>query len=222
VALIVISFGLLAFFMFRKSKATIKLGALALVMGGVMALAFVAMKESRREPPLPPKEKTDLNAGNPNCMVNGAVFNSDDNPATGLQEVKLAYVKADASPVQVATTDPLGKFSFNCSQIKPEVFPIHLRATIKNGQSVESEDQLAFGENPALNIYISLKALAQHYQKSKAILRLPSEVLFHDNKLTVVTPDQIKVRPGTRFPSTEIIVAPNQPFKNKFERPPGK
>src|SRR5262245_23213084 len=84
VALIVICFGLLAFFMFKNTNAKMKLGALAVVVGGVMTLAFVAIinpgkgsTDEKKEEPVKNNGKTPDGAPlNPNCMVKGSVFNS--------------------------------------------------------------------------------------------------------------------------------------------------
>jgi hypothetical protein len=207
VALIVLCFAILVFFLFKKSNAKIKLTALAMVVVSVIVLALVAMHESGPTPgpgPSPtPSPATD------SCKVNGFVFNDDFNPAPGLQKVKLSYVTAvptNSTPVQVATTGPDGSFSFNCSQIKPDAFPIHLQATMTtpNGvRSIESEDQLVFGENPKVVLYLSPRAISNHYRLSKEIYRVPSAQLFKSGTTTVTDPATT-----TKIPTNKIAVIP--------------
>jgi hypothetical protein len=181
VALIVLSLGILVFFLFRKANAKIKLGALGVVAFCVVVLALVAIRESRHAP----------SAVLLSCKVSGFVYNGDLTPAVGLQKVRLAYVAANpanSDPVPVATTGPDGSFHFNCSQIKAEAFPIHLRATFSaagTAKGIESEDQLVFGENLNVNLYVSPRAVSNHYRVSKEILRIPSTELFRRDFIAV-------------------------------------
>ena len=129
VALIVLSFGILVFFMFRKANAKIKLVALGVVAASVVVLALVAIQMSGRTPasaPPGPSTSGQGTAGSTaSCKVSGFVYNEDVTPATGLQKVRLSYVAAsqvNPQPVPVATTAPDGSFIFNCSQIKPDAF----------------------------------------------------------------------------------------------------
>lgn len=191
VALIVLVFGILAYFLFRNTNAKIKLSALALVALCVVTLAVVAIHESGKTGDPPKGSVSGTTPSVASCKVSGSVYNEDLVPAVGLQQVKLAYVTvtpANSPPVPVATTGPDGRFSFNCSQIKPEAFPIHLRATFSAGgtqQSIESEDQLVLGENLNVNVYVSPRATANHYRVSTEILRIPSAQLFRHDFVTV-------------------------------------
>jgi hypothetical protein len=179
VALIVLVLGILAYFLLRNTKAKIKLSALVVVAVCVVVLALVAIRESGR---------MTTAAG---CKVSGFVYNEDPTPAVGLQNVRLAFLAAHPAnprPVSVATTAPDGSFSFNCSQIRAEAFPIHLQASFSmagNVRIIESEDQLVFGENQEVNLYVSLRAISNHYRLSKEIMRVPSAQLFRHNFVTV-------------------------------------
>jgi hypothetical protein len=135
------------------------------------------------------------------CKVTGCVYNEDLTPAIGVQRVRLAYVAANAAAdaVPVATSGPDGAFSFNCSQIKADAFPIHLRATFPaagGDRSVESEDQLVFGENANVNLYVSLRAVSNHYRVSSTMLRIPSAQLLKMN-FTTVTNNAAPAAPST-------------------------
>jgi hypothetical protein len=182
VALIVLVFGILASFLFRKASGKIKLIALGVIAICVVVLALVAIQESGKPPAVGP------------CKVGGFVYNEDVTPAIGLQKVKVGYVAAtpaNSQPVQVATSGPDGKFSFNCSQINSDAFPIHLRATFSSAgreYAIESEDKLVFGENQDVNLYLSLRSISNHYRLSKETMRIPSAELFKRNFVTVTNP----------------------------------
>jgi hypothetical protein len=204
VALIVLCFAILIFFMFKKSNQKIKLSALVVVVVSVMVLAFVAINAKP-----PPADPTTTGTGFDACKVNGFVYNDDLTPAIGLQKVKLAYVTAlptNSLPVPVATTGPDGSFSFNCSQIKADAFPIHLRATVAGpgrNHSIESEDQLVFGENPKVVLYLSPRAISNHYRLSKEIYRVPSSELFKANTISLTNAATTKT-----IPTNKIAVIP--------------
>lgn len=182
VALIVLMLGILVYFLFKKASSKIKLYALLVIAVCVVVLALVAIRESGQPPPPKPVAS---------CKVSGFVYNEDVTPAVGLQKVRLAYIAANAGSsesVPVATTAPDGSFSFNCSQIQEEAFPIHLRATFaaRGGeQSIESEDQLVFGENASVNLYLSPRAVSNHYRVSHEILKIPSRQLLRQNFTSV-------------------------------------
>ncbi len=197
VALIVLVLGMLAFFLFRNTNAKIKLSALVVVAVCVVMLALVAIHESGKTPPIAA------------CEVSGFVYNEDLTPAVGMQKVRLAYLAASpasSKPVPVATTGPQGNFRFNCSQIKAEAFPIHLRATFSatgGDQSIESDDQLVFGENQDVNLYVSPRAISNHYRLSKEVMRIPSAQLFRRNFVTVTN-----AATTARFSTNKITVIP--------------
>ena len=209
VALIVLCFAILAFFMFQKAKPKMKLAALGVVAFSVIVLALLAIRESGRTPS-PSPGPTPVGT----CKVVGCVYNEDFNPAKGLQKVKLAYIAAspaDSKPVQVATTGPDGSFSFICSQIKPDAFPIHLRATLatpRGEHSVESEDQLVFGENQNVSLYLSPRAISNHYRLTKDIYRVSSAELFKRDMITVtnaVVPAKLASNKVTVIPRTANV-----------------
>jgi hypothetical protein len=197
VALIVMVLSIVAVCLFRGSTGQFKLSAFALVGVCVVTLSLVAMHEygKSNEPVKKPDPGSGAGTGGSEpagtCTVSGTVFNEDLHPAIGLQQVKLAYVTAapaSSQPVQVATTAPDGKFSFNCSKIKPDAFPIHLRATFAAGsvqRTIESDDQLVFGENQNVNVYLSPRATSNYYHFNAELMRIPSSQLFRKDFVTV-------------------------------------
>ncbi len=134
------------------------------------------------------------------CKATGFVYNADQTPAVGLQAVKLSYVPSgltNAPAVQVATTSPDGHFSFDCSRIPPEAFPIHLRAD-HTGQLIESEDALLFADNAEVNLYFPLRAVSNHYRLNQSIVRVSSAQLLRSNYVPL-TNNANPVRPATNL-----------------------
>jgi len=180
VALVVLALAILVYFLFRKSNEKIKLMALCVMVGCVLVLGIVVISKWDTPQPPPPAPVV-------SCKVNGFVYNADVNPAVGLQAVKLSYIAsgpANATPVSVATTSPNGHFYFDCSKIAPDAFPIHLRAS-HAGQIVESEDALVFADNAEVNLYISPRAVSNHYRLTADIMRIPSAQLLRNNFVPV-------------------------------------
>jgi hypothetical protein len=193
VALIVLVLTLFSLFFFKGSREKNKLTVLRTIIGCVLVLALVVIYQWNRSPA---KDKTpggDQPVGGTDnreprdCKVSGYVYNEDTNPAGGIQNVKLAYRASsptNSPPVQVATTSPNGHFSFNCSQIKVDAFPIHLRATFLwsgANQVIESDDTLLFGENTDVNLYVSPRAVSNHYRLNKEVMRVSSAQLLRNN-----------------------------------------
>ncbi len=204
VALIVLSFSLLAFFLFKNSRDKIKLTVLYVVAGCVLVLAVLVIHQWNER---------SVNTGGgaaTACNVSGYVYNEDIVPAAGMQNVKLAYVAAspaNSPPVQIATTSPNGHFSFNCSQINPDAFPIHLRAAYSgSGAStvIESDDTLLFGENTEVNLYVSPRAVSNHYRLNNEIMRIPSNQLLRNNYSTLTD----AAAATARLPTNGVVAIP--------------
>jgi len=200
VALIVLVLGIVVAVLFWKShNDKVKLGALGLIVMSILVLSILVI--------------LDWKGGGGEvfaCKVKGFVYNEDVTPAVGMQNVRLAYVASNPtnSPsLQIATTGPDGHFSFDCTQIKPEAFPIHLRATftwLGASHSVESEDALFFAENTDVNLYISPRAVSNHYRINPAIMRIGTSQLFRKNYAVLTN-----LAAPARFPTNGVLAVPS-------------
>jgi len=212
-ALILIVVAILAAFLFGKAQQKARLTAFALVIVcGLIFCGFVVYTYTR-----PPSQDSDKSTNQPtvlppnvsvtDCKVVGHVYNDDVVPASGLQNVKLAYRalgQTNGQLITVTTTGPDGTFRFNCTQINPEDFPIHLRATYQN-HVVESEDTLFFGENTDVNLYISPRAISNHYRLNAQVLQISSGQLFKSNFAVMTN----ALKPGPVAPGNLLTIPKN-------------
>lgn len=220
VALIVMVLAIFAAVMFGKSNLKFRFYAFVMVVVSTLGLGVLVVFEAGKTKHLvagknPVKEEAVPVVEPPrDCRVEGHVYNADKDPAVGMQNVQLSYVCANASiqpPVKIARSAPDGHFSFNCTQIKPEDFPIRLRLIWKtvDGQErvCDTEDALLFGSNNDFNLYVSPGEVANHFKQSTNVFSLSSAKLFHNNfkAMTTVTNNRAAINSILTVPATQKI-----------------
>jgi len=163
------------------------LTALAAVIGAITGL-LVAIRPSTKQSPSPsqryatnsqPQQSAEGEVSKPTCKVSGPVYDEDKLPvATGLANVNIAYIPSgqmNSRPVQIATTDPYGGFSFPCSQIKADFFPIHLQMTYSwpgGSQVIQSEDSIYVTGSPEMNLYLSPSTIANWHRTNATVRKV--------------------------------------------------
>jgi hypothetical protein len=144
------------------------------------------------------------------CKVTGFVYNSDTQPMSGLPDVHLAYIPANAAsgaaPIPIATTSPTGEFAFDCTYIQKDQFPICLQMTCSwrgGTQIVRSPDQIYISGNPEMNLYLPLGSITNVQRVRTAIMPINFKELLQGRYSTLSNLAEV-----SRLPKDTITVVP--------------
>jgi len=178
IALLALVLAILAYFFFKDARDKIKLVVWCVLAVCVLVFGIQVVRESNNH--------EGESGGETNaypCTVAGFVYNEDAQPLAGMPNVNLAYIPhapPDAEPVPIATTGPKGDFSFICSHVRQDEFPIILQMTYAwsgRKQIVQSEDRIFFTGNNNMNLYLSAHAITNWNRTNRSALMISSHKL---------------------------------------------
>ena len=221
VALIVLALSVLAYFLFKNSRDKTKLIVLCVIVGCVFVLAVLVVhkaatltdgsdragKNHATNDETSPGTRGTATAAP--CKVGGFVYNLDVEPSRGMPDVRLAYlpsVPTNSPAVPITTTSPNGRFSFDCSHIQPDQFPIHLQMTYSwpsGSQIVQSEDRVFVAGNSEMNLYLSPRQITNWHLVNRTVLRVSSAQLLRNNFTTLTATGRT-----ARLPTSGVVAVP--------------
>lgn len=184
-------------------------GALIALLGAGSGIAAIygifnqpkVDKEAQPTPGYTNQPATPSNASS-DCKIEGTIFNNQDNKPMPNVTVYTRDKKSVES--YLATNDPSGKFSGDCSEFDKDSFPLNLKVKTSSGAEAIAKDSISRKGKSGINIYvvetkdkISNKFKIEVFQVPRPELRKMTETVITPS--TNVNKMSVNKRPFTEF-----------------------